>query len=103
MNESEMNQLEKFSQEQELELYQEYREIIDNYQYIVETERRFYMCNQVDMQAKSTVIGDQATYFEVIMEDVWVWDIYRKNRKLKQAHVCTFKDVNIEEIGHFEE
>jgi hypothetical protein len=33
------------------------------------------------------------------MQDVWVWDIYRTDRFVKQVKVMTFKDVNLEEIG----
>jgi len=33
------------------------------------------------------------------MQDVWVWDIYRIDRFVKQVKVMTFKDVNVEEIG----
>ena len=44
---------------------------------------------------------DTATdfYFELNMQDVWVWDIYRSDRFVKQVKVMTFKDVNVEEIG----
>jgi hypothetical protein len=34
------------------------------------------------------------------MQDVWVWDIYRTDRFVKQVKVMTFKDVNVEEIGN---
>jgi endonuclease YncB( thermonuclease family) len=32
------------------------------------------------------------------MQDVWVWDIYRSDRFVKQVKVMTFKDVNVERL-----
>jgi hypothetical protein len=32
------------------------------------------------------------------MKDVWVWDIYRSDRFVKNVRVLTFKDVNVEEL-----
>jgi hypothetical protein len=33
------------------------------------------------------------------MTDVWVWDIYRSDRFVKNVRVMTFKDVNVEELS----
>ena len=38
-------------------------------------------------------------YFEVTMQDAWVWDMYRPARFVKNVKVVTFKDVNIEELA----
>ncbi|HKT55284.1 MAG TPA: DUF2469 family protein, partial [Microbacterium sp.] len=38
-------------------------------------------------------------YFEITMNDVWVWDIYRADRFVKSVRVLTFKDVNVEELS----
>ena len=61
----------------------------------METDRRFYLCNQVDVKAR-TEAGD--VFFEVSMTDAWVWDMYRPARFVKNVRVLTFKDVNIEEV-----
>jgi hypothetical protein len=37
-------------------------------------------------------------YFEVEMQDAWVWDMYRPARFVKNVRVMTFKDVNVEEL-----
>ncbi len=37
-------------------------------------------------------------YFELTMNDVWVWDVYRSDRFVKSVRVLTFKDVNVEEL-----
>jgi hypothetical protein len=38
-------------------------------------------------------------YFEVVMNDAWVWDVYRPARFVKSVRVVTFKDVNVEELA----
>src|SRR3954467_6626756 len=42
--------LEKYETEMELQLYREYRDIVRQFTYVVETERRFYLANAVDLQ-----------------------------------------------------
>ena len=41
--------LEKYETEMELTLYKEYRDIVSQFSYVVETERRFYLANSVDV------------------------------------------------------
>jgi hypothetical protein len=62
----------------------------------VETERRFYLANNVEVVARSD--GGEV-YFEVTMSDAWVWDVYRPARFVKHVRVVTFKDVNVEELA----
>src|SRR3954466_10436522 len=81
--------------EMELQLYREYKDIVGQFSYVVETDRRFYLTNEVDLQARNTG-GD--VYFEVTMRDAWVWDMYRPARFVKNVRVVTFKDVNVEEL-----
>ena len=45
--------LEKYETEQELALYREYRDVVSLFSHVVETERRFYLCNSVDMKVRS--------------------------------------------------
>jgi hypothetical protein len=87
--------LEKYETEMELQLYREYRDIVRQFSYVVETERRFYLANQVDLHVRNS---DGEVYFEVEMHDAWVWDMYRPARFVKNVRVMTFKDVNIEEL-----
>ncbi|MFT4187601.1 MAG: DUF2469 family protein [Aeromicrobium sp.] len=87
--------VEKFEAEAELALYREYREVVKVYQYVVETDRRFYLCNGVDVKVRSET-GD--AYFEVTLTDAWVWDVYRSARFSEQVKVLTFKDVNVEKL-----
>ena len=89
--------LEQYESELELQLYREYKDVVGIFTYAVETERRFYLCNAVDLKVR-TEGGD--VYYEVSMGDAWVWDMYRPARFVKSAKVLTFRDVSIEEIAH---
>lgn len=89
--------LEQYESEIELALYREYRDVINLFAFVVETERRFYLANDVDVRVRSTEGGE--VFFEVTMVDAWVWDIYRQARFVKQVRVLTFKDVNVEELN----
>ncbi|GAA1254865.1 MULTISPECIES: DUF2469 domain-containing protein [Janibacter] len=88
--------LEKYETEMELALYREYRDVVHLFSHVVETDRRFYLANSVQVDVR----GEGAeVYFEVTMEDAWVWDIYRPARFAKHVRVVTFKDVNVEELA----
>ena len=41
--------IERFEEERELELYREYRDVLPMFTYVIETERRFYLANTVDI------------------------------------------------------
>ncbi|MEI6629428.1 MAG: DUF2469 family protein [Actinomycetota bacterium] len=87
--------LENFEAERELKLAQEYQDVTSMFRYAIETDRRFYLANSVDV----TVKGDSARpLIEVILKDAWVWDMYRKTRFIPQVRVLSFKDVNVEEL-----
>ncbi len=89
--------LERYESELELQLFREYKDIVGTFTHIVETERRFYLANGVTMTPK----GDGArTWFEIELDDAWVWDIYRPGtaRFVAKVKVLTFKDVNVEEL-----
>ena len=88
--------LENYETEMELALYREYRDVVGVFAYVVETERRFYLANQVDLQVRSAA-GE--VYFELSLTDAWVWDVYRSARFVKSVRVVTFKDVNVEELA----
>ena len=89
--------LEKYEAEMELQLYREYRDVVGLFTHVVETERRFYLTNDVELNVRSSDNGE--VFFEVTMHDAWVWDMYRPARFVKNVRVVTFKDVNIEELA----
>ena len=85
-----------YDREAELALYREYRDVVGQFSYVIETERRFYLANEVDLKRVDT---ETDFYFELTMSDVWVWDVYRADRFVKAVRVLTFKDVNVEELS----
>ena len=87
--------LERYETEIELQLYKEYRDVLPMFSYVVETERRFYLTNQVKLDARTE---NGQTFFELELQDAWVWDMYRHTRFVADVHVVSFKDVNIEEL-----
>ena len=88
--------LERYEIEMELQLYREYRDVVRMFTYIVETERRFYLANDVQVTPRH---ADGEVYFEVELRDAWVWDMYRPARFISHVRVLTFRDVNIEELA----
>jgi len=88
--------LEQYEADLELQLYREYRDVVGLFTFVVETDRRFYLANGVDVHPRSTQTSE--VYFEVILTDAWVWDMYRPARFVKNVRVLTFKDVNVEEM-----
>jgi hypothetical protein len=89
------NDFDDYDREAELALFREYRTVADTFKYVIETERRLYLANEVEFKRIDTATD---FYFELVMSDVWVWDIYRTDRFVKSVRVLTFKDVNIEEL-----
>ena len=87
--------LENYEAERELQLAQEYQDVAGMFRYAVETERRFYLANNVEMNVQSDA---PRPVVEVRLTDAWVWDMYRKSRFVPSVRVLTFKDVNIEEL-----
>ncbi|MBM3799022.1 MAG: DUF2469 family protein [Actinobacteria bacterium] len=87
--------LEEFEAERELQLAHEYQDVAAMFRYAVETERRFYLANKVDV----SVTGESTRpLVQVELTDAWVWDMYRKSRFVSKVKILTFKDVNVEEL-----
>ena len=87
--------LERYETEIELQLYREYRDVLTMFKYVVETERRFYLANGVKLDVKNE---NGRVFFELLLQDAWVWDMYRNTRFVQDVRVVTFKDVNVEEL-----
>ncbi|MFC5998456.1 DUF2469 domain-containing protein [Quadrisphaera sp. GCM10027208] len=88
--------LENYETEMELALYREYRDVVGLFSYVVETERRFYLANRVELVPRTS---DGEVWFELTLTDAWVWDVYRSARFVKSVRIVTFKDVNVEELS----
>ena len=87
--------LENFEAERELQLAQEYQDVAGMFRYAVETERRFYLANTVDVRV---IAEGPRPLVELTLSDAWVWDMYRRTRFVPSVRVLTFKDVNVEEL-----
>jgi len=88
----EEDDIERFEEERELELYREYRDVVPMFAYVVETERRFYLANHVEVNAR------EDGWVEVVLADAWVWDMFRPARFVSNVRVMTRRDVNVEEF-----
>jgi len=88
--------LERYETELELRLWEEYKAALPLFAYVVETERRFYLANGVDLKVEHE---NGQVYTRLELTDAWVWDMYRPARFVKSVKVLTFKDVNVEELG----
>lgn len=87
--------LERYETEVELKIYKEYHDVLPMFRYVVETERRFYLANEVDLNVRE---ANGSVFIEVEMRDAWVWDMFRPARFLESVKVMTFRDVNVEEL-----
>jgi hypothetical protein len=92
VNDHEDDDIERFEEERELELYREYRDVVPMFAFVVETERRFYLANQVDL------VHRDGGWVEVRLSDAWVWDMFRPARFVSSVRVLTRRDVNVEEL-----
>jgi hypothetical protein len=89
--------IERFEEERELELLREYRDVLPMFTFVIETERRFYLANTVDVQH---VDGG---WIQVTLTDAWVWDMFRPTRFVASVRVMTRHDANIEELAKRDE
>jgi hypothetical protein len=87
--------LERYESEIELALIQEYRAVLPLFGYVVETERRFYLANKVEVAVRDATTP---SCVEVTLQDAWVWDMYRPARFVPSVRILTFRDVNIERL-----
>jgi hypothetical protein len=85
--------IERFEEERELELYREYRDVLPMFTYVIETERRFYLANQVELAPSND------GWVRIDLTDAWVWDMFRPARFVASVRVMTRRDVNVEELA----
>ena len=88
-------ELDEYEATLELALVQEYKAVLAMFSYAVETDRRFYLANDVRVEVKS---NGASPLVELSLTDAWVWDMYRAARFVPSVRVLTFKDVNIERL-----
>jgi hypothetical protein len=88
-------ELDDYESTLELALVQEYKDVASMFEYAVETDRRFYLANGVNVEVLSQ---GSPTLVEVTLRDAWVWDMYRTVRFVPAVRILTFRDVNIEHL-----
>lgn len=92
--------VERYEAEMELSLYREYRDVLPMFRYVVETDRRLYLANQVKVEERARGAD---ICLDLTLSDCWVWDTYRAARFVAEVRVITFHDVSIEERRSDEE
>lgn len=85
--------LERYEAELELGLFQEYRDVIAMFRYVVDTDRRSYLANEVIARP-----GTDGSAPEYELVDAWVWDMYRPSRFLAKVTIRSTRNVTIEEL-----
>jgi len=92
---SHLDELDEFEAELELTLKKEYSAVFGLFRYCVLTQDATYLCNKLDLQY---VPQQSYPFFQLKMEDVWVWDKNRPTRIIPRAEVYTSSDVTVEEL-----
>jgi hypothetical protein len=92
---SHLEELDEFEAELELRLKKEYSAVYSLFRYCVLTQDATYLCNKLDLQY---VPQPAYPFFQVKMEDVWVWDKNRPTRMIPRVEVMSLSDVTVEEL-----
>ena len=92
---SHLDELDEFEAELELRLKREYTAVFSLFRYCVRTQDATYLCNKLDLNYTPQ---QSYPFFELKMEDVWVWDKNRPTRIIPRAQVYTSSDVTVEEL-----
>ena len=92
---SHLDELDEFEAGLELTLKKEYSAVFGLFRYCVLTQDATYLCNKLDLQP---ALQPAYPFFQLKMEDVWVWDKNRPSRIIPRAEVYTSGDVTVEEL-----
>jgi Protein of unknown function (DUF2469) len=94
---SHLDELDEYEAELELTLRREYHAVFGMFRYCVLTPDVTYLCNKLEVK-RSLVSSQGIPFFELELEDVWVWDKNRPTRIMPRARAYTTGDVTIEEL-----
>ena len=92
---SHLDELDEFEAELELRLKKEYTAVFGLFRYCVLTQDATYLCNKLELDVAHK---PNYPYFQLKMEDVWVWDKNRPTRMIPRTEVYTSSDITIEEL-----
>ena len=89
--------IERFEEERELELYREYRDVLR----CSPTSSRPSAASTWRTRSTSSVRTEG--WVQVDLADAWVWDMFRPARFVSSVRVMTRRDVNVEELARRDE
>ena len=92
-----LDDLDEYEAELELALKREYQAVFALFRYCVLTQDATYLCNKLEVQ-QAVPSGQALPFFQLDLEDVWVWDKNRPTRIIPRAKVFTSGDVTVEEL-----
>lgn len=95
---SHLDDLDEHEAELELALKREYQAVFGLFRYCVLTQDATYLCNKLEMQQATPTAPGAPPFFQLDLEDVWVWDKNRPTRIIPRTKVFTSGDVTIEEL-----
>ena len=95
---SNLDELDEFEAEAELRLKKEYGAVFGLFRYCVLTQDATYLCNKLEVQQATPAAPGAPPFFQLDLEDVWVWDKNRPTRIIPRTKVFTSGDVTIEEL-----
>jgi hypothetical protein len=93
---SHLDDLDEYEAELELRLKKEYQAVFGLFRYCVLTPDATYLCNKLE---KTMTPQASYPYFNLRLEDVWVWDKNRPTRIIPRTEIFVVTgDVTIEEL-----
>jgi len=95
---SHLDDLDEYEAELELALKREYQAVFALFRYCVLTQDATYLCNKLEVQQATPTAPGAPPFFQLDLEDVWVWDKNRPTRIIPRTKVFTSGDVTIEEL-----
>jgi len=95
---SHLDELDDFEAELELRLKKEYSAVYALFRFCVLTQDATYLCNKLDVQQAAPSAVGGLPFFQLELEDVWVWDKNRPTRIIPRTEIFTSGDVTIEEL-----
>ena len=96
---SHLDDLDEYEAELELALKKEYQAVFALFRFCVLTQDATYLCNKLDVQQAAPTAAGGLPFFQLELEDVWVWDKNRPTRIIPRAEILiTTGDVTIEEL-----
>ena len=95
---SHLDDLDEYEADLELQLKKEYQAVFALFRYCVLTQDATYLCNRLDVQQAAPTAAGGLPFFQLDLEDVWVWDKNRPTRIIPRTEIFTSGDVTIEEL-----